>query len=45
MAIKILKAGADKYCVEFQMTYGDSLDFFNVYKQIKEDLDLEDATY
>lgn len=45
MTIKILKAGADKYCVEFQRTSGDQLDFFNVYKKIKEDLDLEDATY
>ncbi len=45
MTIKILKAGADKCCVEFQRTSGDQLDFFNVYKQIKDDLDLEDATY
>jgi hypothetical protein len=31
MTIKILKADQDKYCVEFQRTNGDQLDFFKVY--------------
>ena len=45
MNIKILKAGTDKYCVEFNKTQGDQLSFFKEFNTIKEVLgDLVDAT-
>lgn len=40
-----MKAGQDKYCVDFQRIAGDALDFYEQYKTIKEELDLDDAVY
>lgn len=31
LTINILKAGSDKYCVDFQKTFGDKLDFYKIY--------------
>lgn len=45
ICIKIMKAAADKYCVEFIRTEGDQLDFLKVYQKIKDELDLEDTFY
>jgi len=45
ITIKISKAAADKYCVEFTRTSGDQLDFLKVFQKIKEELDLEDTFY
>jgi hypothetical protein len=46
MAIKILKAAPEKFCVEFTRTGGEQLQFFNQYKVISESFaDLADTTY
>jgi hypothetical protein len=45
MCVRILKAAPEKYCVEFNRTGGDQLEFFKQFNIIKEELDLEDATY
>ncbi len=45
LSIQILKAGDGKYCVEFQKTGGDKLDFLKVYQTMKDELDLEDTFY
>jgi len=39
MNIKILKAAHDKFCVEFNRTGGDQLEFFKQYNVIKEMFD------
>jgi len=43
--VRILKAAAEKYCVEFNRNGGDQLIFLNQFKVAKEELDLEDAVY
>lgn len=45
MNIKITKADHEKFCVEFNKSGGDALDFFKHYNTIKDELDLEDAVY
>lgn len=43
---KITKAAAEKYCIEFNRTGGDSILFFDQFKIIKEYFgELIDATY
>jgi len=43
---KITKAAADKYCIEFNRTGGDSILFFEQFKNIREYFgDLINATY
>jgi len=39
MTIKVLKASPEKFCVEFNRTGGDQLEFFKQYNAIKEVFD------
>lgn len=43
--IKVLKVAQDKYCVEFNRNGGDQLEFFRQFNTVRDELDLEDATY
>lgn len=46
ISAKISKAAADKYCIEFNRTGGDSMLFYDQFKNIKEYFgDLIDTTY